>query len=135
MGESGSGKSQLFLAAMGLLAANGRASGSVRYRGQELLGLAPRQLNGIRGSKITHDLPGSPDLAYAAHDGGRADRRGLAPHQKMPRDEAGRRVREMLDYVRIPESARRMKQYPHELSGGMRQRVMIAMATICGPIC
>ena len=57
----------------------------------------------------------------------------LTLHRKMPRDEAEARAREMLDYVRIPESARRMKQYPHELSGGMRQRVMIAMATITGP--
>src|SRR6185437_10114714 len=51
----------------------------------------------------------------------------------LSREEAEKRAREMLDYVRIPESARRLKQYPHELSGGMRQRVMIAMATIAGP--
>src|SRR6202012_4903718 len=57
----------------------------------------------------------------------------LMLHQKVPRAEARRRAREMLDYVRIPESARRLRQYPHELSGGMRQRVMIAMATITGP--
>jgi oligopeptide/dipeptide ABC transporter ATP-binding protein len=57
----------------------------------------------------------------------------LTLRRKMPREEAERRIREMLDYVRIPEAARRMRQYPHELSGGMRQRVMIAMATITGP--
>src|SRR6202789_3269295 len=57
----------------------------------------------------------------------------LTLHRKMPRGEAETRARDMLDYVRIPESARRMRQYPHELSGGMRQRVMIAMATITGP--
>jgi len=57
----------------------------------------------------------------------------LTRHRAMPRGEALNRAREMLDYVRIPESARRLKQYPHELSGGMRQRVMIAMATITGP--
>ena len=133
VGESGSGKSQAFLAVLGLLAGNGKASGSVKYRGTEILNAKQSSLNKIRGSKITTIFQ-DPLTSLTPHMtvGGQI-MEGLRLHLKLPRAEAEKRAIEFLERVRIPEARRRMRQYPHELSGGMRQRVMIAMAMVCGP--
>jgi oligopeptide transport system ATP-binding protein len=133
VGESGSGKSQTVMAAMGLLAANGRASGSVRYRGRELLGLSHRELNRVRGVKITmifQEPMTSLDPLYKVGD---QIAEPLIQHGGLGKSAARERAIELLRLVQIPQPERRVDSYPHELSGGQRQRVMIAMALANDP--
>ncbi len=133
VGESGSGKSQIFMSIMGLLAANGRARGSVKFQGQEILGLKATELNRIRGermSMIFQDPMTSLNPYLSVY---RQLTEVLITHKHMSDAEARRAAVAMLEQVQIPEAARRIDMYPHEFSGGMRQRVMIAMALLCQP--
>ena len=133
VGESGSGKSQTVLALMDLLADNGRRRGRILFRGRRLDTLDARSMNALRGDRmamIFQDPLSSlnPHLTIE-----RQMTEVLEVHQGMGRRQARRQAIEMLEAVRIPEAARRIHRYPHEFSGGMRQRVMIAMALLCRP--
>jgi oligopeptide transport system ATP-binding protein len=133
VGESGSGKSQTMMAVMGLVAANGRVRGAARFGDLDLIGLPPRGLNRVRGSRITmifQEPMTSLDPLYRV---GRQIAEPMVHHRGLSWRQARQRAIELLDLVRIPDPARRVDAYPHELSGGQRQRVMIAMALANDP--
>ncbi|MCF3974487.1 oligopeptide/dipeptide ABC transporter ATP-binding protein [Paracoccus salsus] len=133
VGESGSGKSQLAYAIMGLLARNGRAAGSVIFDGQDILNARPNVLNRIRAEKIAMIFqdPMTSLNPYMRVADQMAE--VLVLHKGMGKRAAVAEAVRMLDAVRIPDARGRVRLYPHEFSGGMRQRVMIAMALLCRP--
>ena len=133
VGESGSGKSQSMMAAMGLLSRNGKATGEVFYRGQNILGLPKAALNQVRGRKITmifQEPMTSLDPLYTI---GNQLIEPILHHQGLSQSAAREKALAMLQLVKIPDAERRLASYPHELSGGQRQRVMIAMALANDP--
>jgi oligopeptide transport system ATP-binding protein len=133
VGESGSGKTQVFMAAMGLLTANARTGGSVRFLGRELLAAAPAELNRVRGSKLSMIFQ-DPLTSLTPHLSiGVQMAEVLVCHAGASWRNAEVAALSMLERVQVPDPARRLHQYPHELSGGMRQRVMIGMSLLCEP--
>jgi oligopeptide/dipeptide ABC transporter ATP-binding protein len=133
VGESGSGKTQLLLALLGLSGTVARITGSVRYRGEELLGAPAARLDALRGRRIAMVFQEAmsalnPYLTIATQL-----TEGARRHLALGRRVAQARAAELLATVQVSEPLARLRQYPHELSGGLRQRVLIAMALMCEP--
>jgi peptide/nickel transport system ATP-binding protein len=133
VGESGSGKSVLSRSIMGLVPSNASRSGSVRFQGQEILNLPSSELRHFWGEKMAMVFQ---DPMTALNPVLRIERQiteSLHEHIDMTKSQAQETALALLTSVGIPEPARRLRQYPHEMSGGMRQRIMIAIALACGP--
>ncbi|GAA2875242.1 hypothetical protein GCM10020220_076000 [Nonomuraea rubra] len=133
VGESGSGKSVTSLAVMGLLPKNAVVSGSVMLHGQELLGRREEDLVKVRGKAISMIFQDPLSAFTPVYTIGDQIAEAVRVHQKLAKDKAARRAVELLDLVGIPNPNLRAKAFPHEFSGGMRQRAMIAMAIANDP--
>lgn len=133
IGESGSGKTLTGMSIMGLLPAGARAAGSIRFKGAELLNRPESELRRVRGKDIGvvyQDPLGAMNPVWPVGD---QIAEALTAHGLAEPRSAARRAVELLERVHIPDPTRVAKAYPHEISGGMRQRAMIAMALACGP--
>jgi len=134
VGESGCGKSVTALSILRLLRTPpARLAGQVRYRGDDLLGKSERQMRRIRGDRISMIFQEPMTSLNPVLSIGRQIAETVVLHQKVPMREARERAVAMLRLVQIAEPERRIDEYPHQLSGGMRQRVMIALALACHP--
>ena len=133
VGESGSGKTQTVMALMGLLSENGHVSGQALFKGEDLLQMSTSELNKHRGREIAMIFQ---DPMTSLNPYLRIEKQMVEVvrhHQGLNKSEARAHAIEMLRAVRIPDPERRIRQYPHEFSGGMRQRVMVAMGLLCEP--
>jgi oligopeptide transport system ATP-binding protein len=134
VGESGCGKSVTSLAVLGLLAANGRvAAGRALFEGRDLLELNDRALRKVRGREVAMIFQDPMTSLNPVLTIGRQIREALETHFGMNRKDAEARAAELIDRVGIPSAKARLRDYPHQFSGGMRQRAMIAMALACKP--
>ena len=135
VGESGCGKSVTALSILRLIASPpGRiVSGRLMFQGRDLLGLTEAEMRNVRGNEISMIVQEPMTSLNPVMTIGKQIAEALILHRDMDRKAAFKRAIEMLDLVRIPEPAQRAKEYPHQLSGGMRQRAMIAMALACDP--
>jgi oligopeptide/dipeptide ABC transporter ATP-binding protein len=129
VGESGCGKSVTSLALLGILARNGRVTnGTAMFGGRDLLSLTDEQLRSVRGREVAMIFQDPMTSLNPVLTIGRQIREALQTHFAMDKAQAERRASELLDQVGIPSAKMRLKDYPHQFSGGMRQRAMIAMA-------
>jgi peptide/nickel transport system ATP-binding protein len=133
VGESGSGKSVSSLAVMGLLPKTARISGSAKLQGRELLGLSDAELSKVRGNKIAMIFQDPLTSLSPVYTIGYQLAEAVLAHRDVPKEKAWDRAVELLDIVGIPNPEQRANSYPHELSGGMRQRVVIAIAMANDP--
>jgi oligopeptide/dipeptide ABC transporter ATP-binding protein len=133
IGESGSGKTVGCRAIMGLLPSGAAISGSARLRGSELIGLSDAQLRRHRGSDMAMVFQDPARSLNPTMRVGRQITEAIRTHRQVSRSDANAQAVDLLRLVRIPAAERRFHEYPHQLSGGMRQRVVIAMALACRP--